>query len=160
MVSLNSFSYYILVFKCVHNLLWVYIFVGQFGYPNAIPDTPNSSSISMSGQNMIEMALRLPPGYLNYLANERATRNVGVQTRCKCVCSCVHVCLNAGVCVYLCICILVSPSPRSCVYDKHHIFVPTSLRCIYMYASYVTLLLHLNGKYVYLSSTHTVGCTL
>ena len=80
--------------------MWFGILAGQFGYPNAIPDTPNSSNLSMSGQNMIEMVLRLPPGYSNYL--ERPTRTVGVQTGCKCNCKCHCVCLSVRVPNILC----------------------------------------------------------
>ena len=60
-------------------------------HPTAVPDTPNSSLLSMSGQNMIEMTF--PPAHRNHRANERITRTrtVGVQTGGLCL-HAVHIC--------------------------------------------------------------------
>ena len=61
-------------------------------HPTAVPDTPNSSLLSMSGQNMIEMTF--PPAHRNHRTIERVTRTVGVQTG--------GLCLHVHICTYVC----------------------------------------------------------
>ena len=100
--------------ECAYSISWFGILAGQFGYPNAIPDTPNSSNLSMSGQNMIEMVLRLPQGYSNYL--EKATRTVGVQTGGKCVY--LYVSLYLPIFLSACVCMTyMHVHLQSCVYQ-------------------------------------------
>ena len=71
---------------------FISLFLILLDHSTAVPDTPNSSLLSMSGQNMIEMTF--PPAHRNHRANERVTRTVGVQTG--------GLCLHVHICTYVC----------------------------------------------------------
>ena len=99
----------------------MYILVGH-----PIPDTPNSSLLSMSGQNMIEMTF--PPRHLSHRANERVTRTVGIQAGGVCLCPCVVLCR----CVHVCMCCV-----GACMYA-----CATACVCIHMYVVQHAHILH------------------